>query len=263
MNITDSKVKFIKDGNIYTLLQKDENSKIKFHYDDSVINIVTKQEVLNNLPNISYNDTIKIYYYLNGTCVQLAVKEDIEYPNTYELVFNNQDGFETSSNIKRDNNFTTIALLNVSKKSRSVDYNVANVELIYDSTCTAYEESIILSTRTTDETMNIIDHTTETELVSKAITQDSLLGSTLSITDLDVAKTTYELTENIDNGTYTLNNYSIQDSLLGAIVTTVDLDVTNATYDLTGDANVDDYTLENTTIQSFYSTLSYTEVEAE
>ena len=65
MNITDSKIRFMKDGNIYTLLQKDENSKIKFRDGDGVINIATKQEVIENLPYITYHDTVKIYYYLN------------------------------------------------------------------------------------------------------------------------------------------------------------------------------------------------------
>ena len=263
MQITDSKVKFVKDGNIYTLLQKDENSKIKFYNDDGVINIATKQEVIDNLPNITYLDTIKIYYYLNGECVQLAVKEDIEMPNVYSLQFNNNDQFEVTRNIMRYARFSTIASLNVEKTDSFIYYNDKNTDIKYDSNvCIAYENGIALDTEATDEVQAIIDCASDTEVVTQYINQDPLTGAMLSITDLDVTKTIYNITENIDDGSYTLNEYAIQDPLLGSKISTVSLDVTKMTYDLSGDVS-SDYTLNNSTIQTFYSTLSYVEVEAE
>lgn len=177
MNITDSKVRFMKDGNIYTLLQKDEDGRIKLHYKGNVINIVTKQEVLDNLQNINYKDTIKIGCYLNGELIQLAVKEDIEYLyNTYKLPLNNK-----------------------------------NTEIVYDAeVCVANDENITLITITTDEVLNTVNYNTNTELIFNNATQDPSIGSMLSIADLDQTKVSYDLSNESIDENYSLNNTTTQ-----------------------------------------------------
>lgn len=211
MNITTSKIKFMKGGNIYTLLQKDEDSVIKFHYNGNVINIVTKQEVLDNLPNLTYNDTAKIFYYLNGELIQLAVEEDIEYFNTYELIFNNNDSFVTSDNINRDNSFTTLSLFNIEKISDSINYNNSNIELKYDDTiCISNASNISLLTRATDETPNILNLRTNPELSLIDTVQDSLAGCKLDVLELDITKIINKVTEATVAENYTLNNAKAQ-----------------------------------------------------
>lgn len=211
MNITKSKVGFMKGGNLYTLLQKDENSKIKFYYDNGFINVATKDEVLANLQGISYKDEVKIYYYLNGTCVQLAVSEDIVYDNVYTLEFNDQEGFENTTNVQRDSNFTTISPLNVEKKVETIDYNNTNAELTYDSTCTAHTYHIDLSVRIANILQTSIDYTAETELAYNKTIQDNQNGSELVSIELDIAQGNLELIEG-NEVNFTLNNTVIGES---------------------------------------------------
>ena len=223
MNITDSKIKFMKDGNIYTLLQKDEDSKVKFNYKKTTINIATKEDVLENLPNISYLDTIKIYYYLNGECIQLAVKEDVEYPNVYSLEFNNENEFENTQSVAMFRSFASVRSLNVEKVSDTITYNNTNKDLVFDDKIyEAYEKGIILQTRATDQVSSVIKLTNETEIET---------------------------------------NNTFQDPLLGITIDTINLDVTRQVYNLTKGANGDESTFNNAASQTYFSGLSYTEVE--
>lgn len=178
MNITDTKIKIKKGDTIYTLLQKDEDSKIKIKYKDNIINIATKQDILNNTPNVFYKDSIKIYARINGVFVQLAVKEDIEYFDTYVLSLNNK-----------------------------------NNEIVYDvDTCISSDNNISLKANTTmDEDVYNIDYKTETELNFASAMQYSLIGGLLSIRSLDPTKNIYSLhSNNPTNTDYTLNNISMQ-----------------------------------------------------
>ena len=223
MNITDSKIKFMKNGNIYTLLQKDEDGKVKFKYNDTTINIATKDEVIENLPHISYLDTVKIYYYLNGECIQLAVKEDVEHPSVYSLDFNNENEFENTPSVAMFRSFAAIRSLNVEKINNNIEYNTNN-EFIYDDTiCEAYENGIILQTRDTDQVSSVINLAKETEINTKNIYQDSLTGMTIETVDLDVTRQVYNLTKEGASG--------------------------------------DEYTFNNAMSQTYFSGLSYTEVE--
>ena len=177
MNITDSKVKFMFNGNLYTLLEKDEDGDIKIHGS----NIVTKQEVLDNSPSITYKDTVKIYYHLNGKNIQLAVKEDIEYSNLHTVLFNNK-----------------------------------NVDIDYDnSICAVNDNNITLITNLADEIMHTIDHRAETQLVSNSIYKDSLIGNTLSMVNLDVVKFMHEF---ISSNT---ENYKLDNSAIGSNYSTL------------------------------------------
>ena len=257
MNITDSKIRFMKDGNIYTLLQKDENSKIKFRDGDGVINIATKQEVIENLPYITYHDTVKIYYYLNGECVQLAVKEDVEYPNIYELSFISENEFETTDNVRSTKRFTTIKPLNLEKTYTYVTYNNESTEFTCDENCKINNNVVSLATRDTEIISAVIDHTDdETELTLNNITRNSYSGSMLTSSVISILKYAYDLTN--DKTESTLNN-AIR-TLSGCKLAPIVMDVTHKTYYLTKE-NASDFTVNNAAIQDYYGTLSYNEVE--
>ena len=133
MYITASQAKIKIGDKLYTFLQKDEDSKIKFHLDNDDINLVTKEEVLDNIEDATYKDTFKAWYHVNGTLIQLAFKEEVVVPNTYELIFNKQEGFETTDNLTRDTYFTTAKVLNVAKSLRYIEYNKWNTDLIYSN----------------------------------------------------------------------------------------------------------------------------------
>jgi hypothetical protein len=96
MNISKSKVKFFKGGNLYTLIEQDAPSKIHIKVNGTVINLASKADVIANLPdNTVYKDTANIYYYVNGAYVQLGVYENIKQDaKVYELIYNNQDGLK-------------------------------------------------------------------------------------------------------------------------------------------------------------------------
>lgn len=174
MNITDSKIKFMKDGNMYTLLKKDEDGAVKIHYNGNIENILTKQDLIDNMPGILYKDNIKIYMRKNDELIQLAVKEDIE-------------------------NITDAYI---------IEYNNSNDEIIYDpGVCIANDDSISLTSISVSEEIEKINTKSETKLSLNNTAQDKLFGIELAGIDLDDTNAVYNLSTNIDEN-YTVNKIS-------------------------------------------------------
>ena len=110
MNISRSKVKFMQDGELYTFLQKDEDSGLRFYHDGEYINLVTKNEVLINMPDVTYLNNHRIFYYLHGQCIQLAVYEDIT-GGSHTITFNNESTLEDNTKVTTYNNFKAVVKL--------------------------------------------------------------------------------------------------------------------------------------------------------
>lgn len=166
MNVTESKVK-IKIGNkLYTFMQKDEENEIKFYLDTGDINLVTKDEALDNIENSKYVDNIRAFYYCNGSLIQLALKENIDVPKTYELIFNKQEGFEVTDNLERDKYFTTAKVLNISRSFHMIEYNKYNDDIITDNEnrLDRNDSNISLAESTIAYVRDEIDLTSETNI---------------------------------------------------------------------------------------------------
>ena len=166
MVITESKAKMKIGDKYYTLMQKDEESQFKFHFDGGYINLVTKDEVIVNSPDVIYKDNVKGFYKANGTLVQLAFKENFDFPQHYELLFNSQEGFIRTSNIKSDEYFTTAKILNVSRSFNIIEYNKFNSDIIPNdiNTFKTTEDLTLLAEKITTPNQKILDLRTETEV---------------------------------------------------------------------------------------------------
>lgn len=185
MNITKSNVHVMINDRIYTLLQKDEDSKIKFIYNDNIINIVTKDELVENMTHVDYKDQVKIYYYLYEQYIQLAVYEDIIEYKCHEVSFTNI----VHDNLQLDNNFSTIKQLNVRHIISDIEFDNNNIG---DSNTDS--ENITLKTDNTSIERHIIDYSNDTELVSSDNTNQSSLGYTLLNSSLNIVRTIFDLT---------------------------------------------------------------------
>ena len=191
MNISRSKVKFMQDGELYTFLQKDEDSGLRFYHDGEYINLVTKNEVLINMPDVTYLNNHRIFYYLHGQCIQLAVYEDI-IGGSHTITFNNESTLENNTKVTTYNNFTTALKLDVEKTMTTVDFTNNNSDL----TCNEYAETTevgsVIEIVATEYTTVDID-TTDDSIVSCVDTKTGGLLPT------SVTYTVEELNYKIDN----------------------------------------------------------------
>lgn len=169
MVITESNAKMKIGDKYFTFMQKDEESQFKFYFDGGYINLATKDEVIANSPDAIYRDNVKGFYKANGTLIQLAFKENFDFPQHYELIFNKQEGFIRTDNIESDTHFTTAKVLNVSRLVNMIEYNKHNLDIIAndESRFNKTEELIMLAEKITMPTQHIIDFTTETEITYK------------------------------------------------------------------------------------------------
>ena len=191
MNISRSKVKFMQDGELYTFLQKDEDSGLRFYHDGEYINLVTKNEVLENMPDVTYLNNHRIFYYLHGQCIQLAVYEDI-IGGSHTITFNNQDILENNNNVTTYNEFTTALKLDVEKSMTTIGFTNNNSDL----TCNEYAE--------TTEVGSVIEIvTTEYAIVDIDTTDDSIVScvdvKTGALLSTSVTYTIETLSYEVDN----------------------------------------------------------------
>ena len=156
MNISRSKVKFMQDGKLYTFLQKDEDSGLRFYHDGEYINLVTKNEVLINMPDVTYLNNHRIFYYLHGQCIQLAVYEDIT-GGSHTITFNNESTLENNTKVTTYNNFTTALKLDVDKTTTTIDYTNNNNGLICNERAEVLELGSVIKVVTTEYTVGTID----------------------------------------------------------------------------------------------------------
>ena len=194
MNISRSKVKFMQDGELYTFLQKDEDSGLRFYYDGGYINLVTKNEVLENMPDVTYLNNHRIFYYLHGQCIQLAVYEDIT-GGSHTITFNNQDTLENNNKVTTYNNFTTALKLDVEKTTTTIDYTNNNNGLICNERAEALEVGSVIKIVATEYTTVDID-ITDDSIVSCVDTKTGALLPTSTI--YTVEELSYEI-DNKDN----------------------------------------------------------------
>ena len=194
MNISRSKVRFMQDGKVYTFLQKDEDSGLRFYYDGGYINLVTKNEVLLNMPDVTYLNNHRIFYYLHGQCIQLAVYEDI-IGGSHTITFNNESTLENNGVVTTYDEFTTALKLDVEKTTTTIDVTNNNSDL----TCNKYAETTeigsVIKVVATEYTLVDID-TTDDSIVSCVNTKTGGLTST-SVT-YTVETLSYEI-DNKDN----------------------------------------------------------------
>ena len=167
MVITESKAKMKIGDKYFTFMQKDEESQFKFHFDGGYINLVTKDEVITNSPDVIYKDNVKGFYKANGKLIQLAFKENFDFPQHYELLFNSQEGFVRTDNIESDEHFTTAKVLNVSRSFNIIEYNKFNSDIIPNdiNTFKITEDLTLLAEKITTPNRKILDLRTETEII--------------------------------------------------------------------------------------------------
>ena len=182
MNITKSNVHITINDRIYTLLQKDEDSKIKFIYNNNIINIVTKDELVENMTHVDYKDQVKIYYYLYEQYFQLAVYEDIIEYKCHEISFNNI----VHDTLQQDDNFITIKQLNVRHIISDIEFD--NNNNIGDGNTNVDSENITLKTDDTSIERHIIDYCADTELVISSNINQSSLGITLLNSSMSIKR---------------------------------------------------------------------------
>ena len=194
MNISRSKVKFMQDGELYTFLQKDEDSGLRFYYNGGYINLVTKNEVLENMPDVTYLNNHRIFYYLHGQCIQLAVYEDI-IGGAYTLTFNNESTLENNTKVTTYNEFTTALKLDVEKTTTTIDFTNNNSDL----TCNEYTETTEVGSAikiVTTEHITVDIDTTDDSIVSCVDTKTGrLLPTSVTYT---IETLSYEI-DNKDN----------------------------------------------------------------
>ena len=191
MNISRSKVKFMQDGELYTFLQKDEDSGLRFYHDGEYINLVTKNEVLENMPDVTYLNQHRIFYYLHGQCIQLAVYEDI-IGGSHTITFNNQDILEIKTKVTTYNNFTTALKLDVEKTTVIIDFTNNNSDLTGDAYAETTEVGSVIKIVATEYTTVDID-TTDDSIV---LCVDTKTGTLLPTSVTYVVE---ELNYKIDN----------------------------------------------------------------
>ena len=191
MNISRSKVKFMQDGKLYTFLQKDEDSGLRFYHDGEYINLVTKNEVLLNMPDVTYLNQHRIFYYLHGQCIQLAVYEDIT-GGSHTITFNNQDILENNTKVTTYNEFTTALKLDVEKSMTTIDFTNNNSDLTCNERAEAFEIGSVIKVVTTEYATVDID-ITDDSIVSCVDTKTGTLLPTC------VTYIVEELSYKIDN----------------------------------------------------------------
>ena len=191
MNISRSKVKFMQDGELYTFLQKDEDSGLRFYHDGEYINLVTKNEVLENMPDVTYLNQHRIFYYLHGQCIQLAVYEDIT-GGSHTITFNNQDILENNTKVTTYNEFTTALKLDVEKSTTTIDFTNNNSDLTGNEYLEALEVGSVIKIVATEYTTVDID-ITDDSIVSCVDTKTGTLLPT------SVTYVVEELNYKIDN----------------------------------------------------------------
>ena len=181
----------------FTFMQKDEESKIKFRFDGGYINLATKDEVIANSPDVIYKDNVKGFYKANGNLVQLAFKENFDFPQHYELIFNKQEGFVRTDNIESDTYFTTAKVLNVSRSVNIIEYNKHNSEIVAndEKRVNKTDKLIILAEKITTPTQDIIDFRTETEITNNNVeTNNEMYGARLHNVKSDISKRVLDFT---------------------------------------------------------------------
>ena len=247
MNITKSNIHIMLNDKIYTLLQKDEDSKIKFKYNDNIINIATKDDVIENMNHIDYKDEIKIYYYLYEQYIQLAIYEDIIEYKCQEISFNNIE----YDNIQHDDNFTTIKQLNVRHIIKNIDFSINN-----ETNNINTDGGIKLKTKDTIIERHIIDYCNDTELVSSDNTNQSSLGCTLLNSSMNIERHIVDYCN--DTELVQSSNINQHQLGLGCTFTNTSLDIVRTIFDLTSPNDLDK---NNTMVDLVNTSLIWEEVE--
>ena len=247
MNITKSNIHIMLNDKIYTLLQKDEDSKIKFKHNDNIINIATKDDVIENMNHIDYKDEIKIYYYLYEQYIQLAIYEDIIEYKCHEISFNNIE----YDNIQHDDNFNTIKQLNVRHIIKNIDFSINN-----ETNNINTDGGIKLKTNDTSIERHIIDYSNDTELVSSSNTNQSSLGYILNSTTMCIER--YIVDYCNDTELVQSPNINQHQLGLGCTFTNTSLDIVRTTFDLTSPNDLDK---NNTMVDLVNTSLIWEEVE--
>lgn len=225
MNISKSKVKFFKGGNLYTLIEQDTPSKIHIKVNGTVINLASKADVIANLPdNTVYKDTANIYYYVNGAYVQLGVYENIKQDaKVYELIYNNQDGLTATGAIERDGNFSRLKESNITRLAQIIEYNDSNQNFIIDpeNSIEYKANNVNIAPRDTELARVIIDLTSNQNISYNNTVQDSNLGSKLSSFNVEFARNTINLNTGNENAATFDNTVT---NIIGGVLTYEEVD---------------------------------------
>ena len=220
MVITESKAKMKIGDKYFTFMQKDEESQFKFHFDGGYINLVTKDEVITNSPDVIYKDNVKGFYKANGKLIQLALKENFDFPQHYELLFNSQEGFVRTDNIESDEHFTTAKVLNVSRSFNIIEYNKFNSDIIPNdiNTFKTTDDLTMLAEKITTPNRKILDLTVETELIYDNLDiADSTRGCHLQAIEASPTRKTLDLRLEETSENRTLIN-TTRDNFRGGIM---------------------------------------------
>ena len=251
MVITESKAKMKIGDKYFTFMQKDEESQFKFHFDGGYINLVTKDEVIANHPDVIYKDNVKGFYKANGKLIQLAFKENFDFPQHYELLFNSQEGFVRTNNIESDEHFTIAKVLNVSRSFNIIEYNKFNSDIIPNdiNTFKTTDDLTMLAEKITTPNSKILDLTVETELIYDNLDiADSTRGCHLHGSAMQPNKKILDLRTETE---VTCNNLDAIDPVKGYHLQAIEVSPTRKTLDLRLEETCENITLTNTTRDDF------------
>lgn len=225
MNISKSKVKFFKGGNLYTLIEQDTPSKIHIKVNGTVINLASKADVIANLPdNTVYKDTANIYYHVNGAYIQLGVYENIKQDaKVYELIYNNQDGLTVTGAIERDGNFSRLKESNIIRLAQVIEYNDSNQNFIIDpeNSIEYKANNVNIAPRDIELARVIIDLTSNQDISYNNTVKDSNLGSKLSSFNVEFARNIINLNTGNENAATFDNTVT---NIIGGVLTYEEVD---------------------------------------
>ena len=251
MIISESKAKIKIGDKLYTFMQKNEDSQFKFYYDNNHINLATKDEVIANHPDIIYRDNIKAYYKYNNKLIQLALKENFDFPQHYELLFNSQEGFIRISNIESDEYFTTAKILNISRSIKMIEYNKFNSDIILNdiNTFKTTEDLTLLAEKVTTPNKKILDLRTETELIYDNLDiADTARGCDLHGSAMKPNRKILDLRTETE---FTYNNLNTIDHARGCYLQSIKTSPTRKSLDLRLEETCENIILTNTTRDNF------------
>ena len=251
MVITESKAKMKIGDKYFTFMQKDEDSQFKFHFDGGYINLATKDEVLANHPDVIYKNNVKGFYKANGKLIQLAFKENFDFPQHYELLFNSQEGFVRTDNIESDEYFTTAKVLNVSRSFNMIEYNKFNSDIIPNdiNTFKITDDLTMLAEKITTPNRKTLDLTVETEFTYNNLDiADSTRGCYLHGSAMKPNQKILDFTTETE---FTYNNLDITDSTRGCHLQSIKTSPARKSLDLRLEETCENITLTNTTRDNF------------
>ena len=178
-------------------------------------------------------------------------KENFDFPQHYELLFNSQEGFVRTDNIESDEYFTTAKVLNISRSFNIIEYNKFNSDIIPNdiNTFKTTEDLTLLAEKITNPNQKILDLQTETELIYDNLDiADEMKGCHLHGSAMKPNRKILDFTTETE---ITYKNLDITDETKGYYLQSLKVSPSRKSLDLRLEETCENITLTNTTRDDF------------